>query len=485
MEVLGVCLGASTLSMVRLRRVKDTIEIVSASTVTHEGNPRKTLLEALEQAPQVRDIPIAVTGRKFINFIELTTISEPEAVESAAAHILRDREKYRVVVSAGGETFLVYHLDEDGKIQGIQTGNKCASGTGEFFLQQIGRMNLTLDDVSQLGIADHLHKVSGRCSVFCKSDCTHALNKGVPKGEVVGGLAMMMAGKVVELLKKLPKKSVMLVGGSSRNKTMIHYLSKEIEDLYIPEEAPYFEALGAALWALDNPTLPYTGGEEVFQKKASAFGYLRPLDDFRHMVHFNERPSGKALAGDRTILGVDVGSTTTKGVIMRCSDKAILAADYLRTDGDPVGASRKVYRSLADQIDVPIEIEGLGVTGSGRQIAGLHAMTDGVINEIIAHAAAAVHFDPEVDTIFEIGGQDAKYTYITNGVPSDYAMNEACSAGTGSFLEESAKESLGIKVTDIGNVAYTAYQATQLQRSVRCLYRVRHQKCSARRHTLK
>ena len=173
------------------------------------------------------------------------------------------------------------------------------------------------------------------------------------------------------------------------------------------------------------------------------------------MVRFEDRPRGKAEAGDRTVLGLDVGSTTTKGVIMRCRDKAILAADYLRTDGDPVAASRKVYSSLAEQIDVPISIIGLGVTGSGRQISGLHAMTDGVINEIIAHAAAAVHFDPQVDTIFEIGGQDAKYTYITNGVPSDYAMNEACSAGTGSFLEESAKESLGLKVTDIGKVAYT------------------------------
>jgi len=236
---------------------------------------------------------------------------------------------------------------------------------------------------------------------------------------------------------------------------MIHYLSKEIEDLFIPEEAPYFEALGAALWALDNPTDRYTGAEHVFQKKGTAFGYLRPLDQFREMVRFEERPRGKAEPGDRTILGLDVGSTTTKGVIMRCRDKAILAADYLRTDGDPVGASRNVYRSLAEQIDVPIEIAGLGVTGSGRQIAGLHAMTEGVINEIIAHAAAAVHFDAEVDTIFEIGGQDAKYTYITNSVPSDYAMNEACSAGTGSFLEESAKESLGLKVTDIGSVAYT------------------------------
>ena len=95
----------------------------------------------------------------------------------------------------------------------------------------------------------------------------------------------------------------------------------------------------------------------------------------------------------------------------------------------------------------------MGVCGSGRQIAGLHALTDGVINEIIAHAAAAVYFDPQVDTIFEIGGQDAKYTYITNAVASDYAMNEACSAGTGSFLEESAYETLGIKMEDIADIA--------------------------------
>ncbi|MDQ7785337.1 MAG: acyl-CoA dehydratase activase [Desulfomonilaceae bacterium] len=455
METLGMCLGASTLSMVRLRKQGGDIETISAATVTHEGNPRKALLDALDQIPDSRDIPIAITGRKFRNFVNLTTISEPEAVETAVAHILHDQDTYRVVVSAGGETFLVYHLDQDGKIQGIQTGNKCASGTGEFFLQQIGRMNITLADVSELGISEHPHKVSGRCSVFCKSDCTHALNKGIPKNQVVSGLAKMMAGKIVELLKKLPKKSVMLVGGSSRNQMMIHYLSQEIEDLDIPDEAPYFEALGAAIWAFDNETVRYTGPEHVFERKGSAFGYLKPLSDFRHMVRFEERPRGTARAGDRTILGLDVGSTTTKGVILRCSDKTILAADYLRTDGDPVGASRNVYRSLADQIDVPIDIVGLGVTGSGRQIAGLHALTDGVINEIIAHAAAAVHFDSEVDTIFEIGGQDAKYTYITNGVPSDYAMNEACSAGTGSFLEESAKESLGLAVTDIGRVAYT------------------------------
>ena len=116
---------------------------------------------------------------------------------------------------------------------------------------------------------------------------------------------------------------------------------------------------------------------------------------------------------------------------MRTDNLAIVAGSYLRTEGDPVRASRECYRRLLEQTpsgSTP-SIICLGVTGSGRQIAGLHALTDGVVNEIVAHAAAAVHFDPEVETIFEIGGQDAKYTWITNRVASDYAMNEACSAG--------------------------------------------------------
>ena len=98
----------------------------------------------------------------------------------------------------------------------------------------------------------------------------------------------------------------------------------------------------------------------------------------------------------------------------------------------------------------------MGVTGSGREIAALHAQTNSVINEIIAHAAATAHFDNSVDTIFEIGGQDAKYTHITGGTASDYAMNEACSAGTGSFLEEAAEETLKVKYTEIAEQALSA-----------------------------
>lgn len=456
MESLGICLGASTVSLVRLRQQAGDVAAVWSRSRSHEGTPRRVLQEMLAGVEGLGSLRICATGRKFRKFLDVATVSEPEAVELALRHLLPPGHPYRVVVSAGGETFMVYHLDEDDRIQNIHTGNKCASGTGEFFLQQIRRMSMTLEDVHGMAMPEKRHQVSGRCSVFCKSDCTHALNKGIPKPQVVAGLARMMAGKILELLKKLPRQSVLLIGGCTANKPLVDFLRQEIHDLNIPAEAACFEALGAALWALAHAPPVVTDAERIFAGPRLDFASLRPLAAFTDQVEFKEHPRGLAAAGDRTILGLDVGSTTTKGVVMRRRDKAILAADYLRTNGDPVEASRRVYQSLAAQLAAPVVIEGLGVTGSGRQIAGLHAMTGGVLNEIIAHATAALHFDPEVDTIFEIGGQDAKYTFITNGVPSDYAMNEACSAGTGSFLEEAARESLGLDVTVIGDTAYQA-----------------------------
>ncbi|MEJ2038555.1 MAG: acyl-CoA dehydratase activase-related protein, partial [Desulfosarcinaceae bacterium] len=205
------------------------------------------------------------------------------------------------------------------------------------------------------------------------------------------------------------------------------------------------------------------GLDRLFNTHNRQFNLLPPLSDFETSVVFKTMRRGSVAPGDTCLLGLDVGSTTTKAVLLRLEDNSLLASIYLRTSGDPVEASRRCYRSILEQIKTRtdparINIVGLGVCGSGRQIAGLHALTEGVINEIVAHAVAAVYFDPEVDTLFEIGGQDAKYPYITNGVPSDYAMNEACSAGTGSFLEESALETLGVPME---NIAATALKGGQ------------------------
>ena len=457
MRSLGICLGASTVTMVEMvadgKGTGGRPRVKEVFVKAHEGNPKKVLRDRIKSLDMSIYDAIAVTGRRFRKFVNMTSLSEPEALEYALAHVNTDGKRYNAIVSAGGETFMVYVLDEKGKISAVHTGSKCASGTGEFFLQQIRRMGLTLPEAMEAAESAKPHRLSSRCTVFCKSDCTHATNKGIPKGDVVSGLCEMMGQKIVELMKKVPKKDVLLVGGTSQNTRMTDFLRKSFEGLHIPESAPYFEAMGAALWSMENKAAKYPGIDRLFLKERTSFDHLPPLCESEHLVTFKKLRGGSARDGDRCILGLDVGSTTTKAVLVRWDDSAVLGSIYLRTLGDPVRASRQCYDALRKQIDVPVNIVGLGVCGSGRQIAGLHALTEGVINEIIAHATAAVYFDPDVDTIFEIGGQDAKYTYITSGVPSDYAMNEACSAGTGSFLEESAKETLGIEMTEIADIA--------------------------------
>jgi len=463
-SALGICLGASTLSVAHLENASSenpssaSPRIVTHKEYPHGGNPKAMLKRVFEEFDPDRYDRIAVTGRRFRHFVNLSTVSEPEAVEYAYAYLKPPGLICPAVVSAGGETFMVYVLNKNGEISNVLTGNKCASGTGEFFLQQLRRMGVSLDQAAQWSAHETPYAVSGRCSVFCKSDCTHAINKGIPKSRVTAGLCRMMANKVLELLKKVERKNIMIVGGSSRNRMMIHYLQAEIDHLIVPDQAPYFEALGAALWALQHPTRKFSKTAGLLREQTASFDILPCLKNYRERVTFKELAVQRPEPGDVCILGLDVGSTTTKAVLMRVSDNAMLASIYLLTSGDPVGASRKCYREIADQVKAQVDLSGisiigLGVCGSGRQIAGLHALTDGIINEIIAHATAAVYFDPQVDTIFEIGGQDAKYTYITAGVPSDYAMNEACSAGTGSFLEESAYETLGVRVADIADIA--------------------------------
>ncbi len=467
-ESLGICLGATTVSCVRLIQeqkigdpftVPDTkLRILDHSVRPHEGDPKQTLFSYLNHPELDVFDKIAVTGRKYRHFVNLSSIPEAEAVEHAYRFIKPQERSCPAIVSAGGETFIAYVLDQSGHISNVVTGNKCASGTGEFFLQQLRRMDVSLKKASRWAATETPYVLSGRCSVFCKSDCTHATNNGVPRSAVTSGLCKMMAEKVLELLKRVDKKNIIITGGAARNRMMIEYLQKEIHGLIVPKEAPFFEALGAALWAMDHKTARFDGASAFLKTDVSSFDILPPLLHFKDRVKFKSIEKDTVRSGDECILGLDVGSTTTKAVLIRKEDNAMLASIYLRTNGNPIQACRKCYNEILEQVKRSVDpsglsITGLGICGSGRKVAGLHALTKSVFNEIVAHATAAVYFDPDVDTIFEIGGQDAKYTHITNSVPSDYAMNEACSAGTGSFLEESAFETLGVNMEQIADIA--------------------------------
>ena len=455
MRILGVCFGSTTMQCVEIIKENGTKRISQVTRISHDGNPHQTFLNFLKNFDSGKIGKIAVTGRSFRNAVKLTGIAEPEALEYALKEEYRDKAFPDIVISSGGETQLVYTISGNGTISAVHSGNKCASGTGEFFLQQIRRMGLSLDEAVEMASRGTPHKIAGRCSVFCKSDCTHALNKGEPRENIAAGLCLMMADKITDLVKDLQCESAALIGGGALNTAMVEVLRSRFSKLEIPEHAGCFEAYGAALWASEHDCVPMAEEiEAVFDTTHHSFATHRPLQEAVALVDFKPGKRDTPEAGDICILGLDVGSTTTKAVLLRKEDDSILASVYLRTNGDPVGAARACYTALKSQIgSVPIKIIGLGVTGSGRQIAALHALSKSVINEIIAHATAASFYDKEVDTIFEIGGQDAKYTFLTGGVPSDYAMNEACSAGTGSFLEESAKESLNVGTEEIGELA--------------------------------
>lgn len=164
-------------------------------------------------------------------------------------------------------------------------------------------------------------------------------------------------------------------------------------------------------------------------------------------------------------LGIDIGSISTKGVVID-GDNNILAKEYLWTEGDPMGAVKRLLKALELQLkDKNVKIVSVGTTGSARKLIGVMTNACIVKNEITAHAIGTTAVHPEVNTIFEIGGQDSKIIIIENGFVVDYAMNTLCAAGTGSFLSSQAHR-LGVSVEDFGEIALTSKKPTNI--AARC-----------------
>ena len=150
-------------------------------------------------------------------------------------------------------------------------------------------------------------------------------------------------------------------------------------------------------------------------------------------------------------LGIDIGSISTKGVIIdECNN--IIKSSYIWTEGNPVLAVKKLINNLKEDLDKNIVIKGIGTTGSARKLIGLLLDASIVKNEITAHAVGTLSTTKDVKTILEIGGQDSKIILIDNGIITDYSMNTLCAAGTGSFLSSQAKR-LGVDVSEFGSLA--------------------------------
>lgn len=407
---------------------------------------------------QIAAAGITGTGKGLIppelNWSEYTS---PLAI---ARGLLQHHPEAKTIIQIGGQTALVIEL-EDGlnKLWKVAANPLCAAGTGRFLEQQAYRLGISLDEFARLALAckDTPPRIAARCSVFAKTDLIHLQQKGVPIEAMLYALCGSVARMVVSLKKGAFKPPIYFVGGVAANAAIVKALSEVISDrngytvkIEVPDNYLYIEALGAAL--LSNGK---SSRVTLLESAAPEQRYLRlpPLQPVDSQELMSEMVIASPCAG---YLGVDVGSTSTKAVILDEFGKKVLAKHYLMTAGRPVEAVKEVFRNLIRKGADKVTVLGVGVTGSGRYLIGSLIGADLIKNEITAQARAAAEIDNEADTI-EIGGQDSKLVIKRHGTVVDYQMNKACAAGTGSFIDELA-EMLGVSVKD-GEFARLAFAA--------------------------
>jgi len=379
------------------------------------------------------------------------------------------RHDVRTIFEMGGENAKVIRLDaptEGGalRIRDYDTNGECAAGTGSFIDQQANRMRVAVEDIGEMvARAGSAARIAGRCSVFAKSDMIHAQQKGCSPEEILKGLCEAVARNFKSSINKGkdPVPRVALVGGLFANQGVAHAVRDVFgfspDDLVLPWGYAHLGAVGAAILASDDAAKAGNSQGETFVLSANtpgegewSFPSWPPLST-GNVVFLRDRVASPPPLEDRheVFLGIDVGSVSTNFALVD-GEGNLLKEIYVRTQGRPVQVVTEGLRDLWEEFGERIRIRGVGTTGSGRELIGELVGADTVQDEITAHKTGSSfisqrYFGQPVDTIFEIGGQDSKFISLENGVVVDFAMNDACAAGTGSFLEEQA-ERLGIGI---------------------------------------
>ena len=266
------------------------------------------------------------------------------------------------------------------------------------------------------------------------------------------------------IVRRLPIcKPVVFCGGVTCNAGVIRAIRDVFglseKELIVPEFARYEAALGAALKASGSFTLRQLNDYLDRTRTTHHMVGTLPKLELRSGTSLAEPNATKIIPESGCALGIDIGSTSTDLVLVG-ADGELVDFQYLRTAGDPEGAVRKGLASIRQRFG-DIRFTAVGVTGSGRERIGKRIGADAVRDEITAQAKGAAHWVPEVDTVFEIGGQDSKYISIQNGEVVDFQMNKICAAGTGSFVEEQAAR-MGIPLAEFGPLALSSEHPASL-----------------------
>lgn len=372
----------------------------------------------------------------------------------------------RTIFEMGGASSRYLRLDpaDTSGYLGIvdyQSSGDCAAGTGSFMDQQASRLRYSVEEAAAAACAEcSAARIAGRCSVFAKTDMIHAQQRGYSTGQILRGLCEAIARNFKSsIVRGRPVVApVLFVGGVALNEAVQRALAQVFhlkESDMVQPQIPYcLSALGAALFATEQKERPIritlsalqqaTGVPETASSEPLSLENVRLLRRDVTKAKLGLNP-GKIEA----YLGIDVGSVSTNLVVLDATGR-LLEEIYLPTAGRPIEVVNDGLQEIAEELGAYLDVRGVGTTGSGRELIGELVGADTVNDEITAHKTGAMYVCQQlgtnlVDTIFEIGGQDSKFIRLDRGIVVDFTMNEACAAGTGSFLEEQA-EKLGVSI---------------------------------------
>jgi predicted CoA-substrate-specific enzyme activase len=427
------------------------------------GDPAGTIMFLIRRAiGKAKDftLKIGLTGSGRALFELPGEILSLNEILSSALGAATEYPGVKSVIVIGGHSSCWLRLEKgfsgeiDTEIADFTLNERCAAGSGAFLEQQATRLKLGIEEFSELAAeAVHGAPIAGRCSVFAKTDMIHLQQKGTPVDEICYGVCLAMARNYMATILRgrecVPP--ILFTGGAAQNRGLVRafreHLKKENMDLSVSKNPLYTGALGAAVWALRyGKELEFSDvrsiGGVLELKKSLPERTLKPLGTL-HVENKNE-PLPAENAPMEGYLGVDVGSVSTNLAFLDLQGEVITGV-YLSTRGKPLEVLKEAYEQLIEKCPARLSIMGVGTTGSGRYLAGRFLQSDVIHNEITCQLVGTKYYFPDVDTIFEIGGQDSKYIRVQGGRIHDFTMNKICSAGTGSFLEEQAAH-LGIDV---------------------------------------
>ena len=472
-KLLGIDVGSTTVKAA----VIDGENLIYSSYVRHFSRVKETVLAELEKirSQYPGDYAVAITGSAGLGLSQRSKVAFVQEVQAAFIAIRKFYPQTDVAVELGGEDAKIIFVT--GGTEQRMNGS-CAGGTGAFIDQMATLLNISVQQMDEYALrAKKTYPIASRCGVFAKSDIQPLLNQGASKEDISASIFQAVVDQTVSGLaqgRKI-KGRVLFLGGplhflKALGKAFRETLKLSDEDAIFPENAPCFMSIGAALYAknveaesIDSIIAKISAakgsddivtGKPLFESKEEYSEFVK-----RHRATDLQFADIATYTGD-CYIGIDSGSTTTK-LMAVTTDFRILWSHYQSNNGQPLDIVIGKLKEFINMCGDRVKIAGSAVTGYGEDLIKSAIKADFGIVETVAHFKAALHFNPKVDFIIDIGGQDIKCFKIKNGAIDSIMLNEACSSGCGSFIQTFAR-AMGMEIDKFSHEGLYARHPVEL-----------------------